>query len=159
MERARKRIKLEEGKPSFSANECTVIDAPYEPQHGGAYVKEEQISEADESGLEESGSEGTEEYQSYESGGEEESDSGSEVAQGSKHNQSTSEANTVSDPYCSECRKSFQSSAEKERHNSKWHYDCICYACDEGFPSQLEFQKVSLLPQTGRIADLTYLLA
>ncbi|KAF5662411.1 zinc finger BTB domain-containing protein [Fusarium circinatum] len=129
-----------EGEPSFSAHQCMVVDA---------HIKEEQISEQDESGSEDSGSEGScsegsdsdgsEEYQSCESGGEEEIKP--EPQADSIHEPSASEANTVSDLYCNECRKSFQSSAEKERHNSKWHYTQICLPCDEGFPDKLAYQK------------------
>ncbi|KAF5628803.1 zinc finger protein [Fusarium sp. NRRL 52700] len=134
MEPARKRIKLEEGEPSFSANPCTVVDA---------HIKREQISEEEESGSEDSGFEdsGSEEYQSCESGGEEEIKPEPQAAQCSSHDLSTSEENTVSDPYCSECRKCFQSSAEKEWHNSKWHYTLICFACDEGFPNKPAYQQ------------------
>ncbi|KAG5820148.1 hypothetical protein H9Q74_000702 [Fusarium xylarioides] len=141
MEPARKRIKLE-GEPSFSANQCMVVDTP---------IKEEQLSDEDDSGSEDSGfegsgseesdSEGSEEYQSCESGGEEEVKSEPQAAQSSSHELSTSEANTVSNSYCSECRKSFQSSAEKERHNSKWHYTQICFACDDGFPDKKAYQQ------------------
>ncbi|KAM5526068.1 hypothetical protein FOXYSP1_02112 [Fusarium oxysporum f. sp. phaseoli] len=131
MERARKRIKLEEGEP-FSADQCIVVDT---------HTKEEQISEEEKSGSEESGSEDSEEYQSCESGGEEESNSEPQVAQGSSHDLSTSEAKAASNPHCSECRRSFQSSADIERHTSKWHYNFICYACDEGFSSESQLHR------------------
>ncbi|TVY70469.1 Zinc finger and BTB domain-containing protein 17 [Fusarium oxysporum f. sp. cubense] len=131
MERACKRIKLEEGEP-FSADQCIVVDT---------HTKEEQISEEEESGSEESGSEDSEEYQSCESGGEEESNSEPQVAQGSSHDLSTSEAKAASNPHCSECRRSFQSSADIERHTSKWHYNFICYACDEGFSSESQLHR------------------
>ncbi|EMT61146.1 Zinc finger and BTB domain-containing protein 17 [Fusarium odoratissimum] len=133
MERACKRIKLEEGEP-FSADEFTVV---------GAHIKEEQISEEEESGSEESGSEDSEEYQSCESGGEEESNSEPQVVQGSGHDLSTSEAKAAYNPHCSECRRSFQSSADIERHTSKWHYNFICYACDEGFPSESQLHRTN----------------
>jgi cobalamin biosynthesis protein CobT len=141
MERARKRIKLEEGEP-FSADQCIVVDT---------HTKEEQISEEEKSGSEESGSEDSEEYQSCESGGEEESNSEPQVAQGSSHDLSTSEAKAASNPHCSECRRSFQSSADIERHTSKWHYNFICYACDEGFSSESQLHRVSTFLWIGKL--------
>ncbi|KAL4730833.1 hypothetical protein ACLX1H_002875 [Fusarium chlamydosporum] len=37
-------------------------------------------------------------------------------------------------PHCQTCKLFFHSNAERERHNSKWHYTNVCWACDEGFP-------------------------
>ncbi|KAL9574145.1 hypothetical protein ACKAV7_001660 [Fusarium commune] len=68
----------------------------------------------------------------------EERESKPKVAQGPGHDLSTPETNTVFYPFCSECRWYFPSNVEKERHNSKWHCNHICYACDEGFPSEPE---------------------
>ncbi|KAF5646593.1 zinc finger and BTB domain protein [Fusarium sp. NRRL 25303] len=111
MEPARKRIKLEEGEPSFSVNQCVVVEA---------HIKEEQLSDGGDSSSEDTGSEGSdsegsEEYQSCESGAEEEIKSEPQAAQSSSHEPSASEANT--------------------------HYKQICFACDEGFPDKQAYQK------------------
>lgn len=155
MEPARKRIKLEEGEPSFSTNQCVVVEA---------HIKEEQLSDEGDSGSEDTGSEGSdseedsegsEEYQSCESGGEEEIKPEPQAAQAPSHELSSKQANAVSHPYCNECRRSFQSGADIERHNSKWHYNFICHACDEGFASQPELHKVSPFLRTGLVSHPT----
>ncbi|KAF5971172.1 zinc finger BTB domain-containing protein [Fusarium bulbicola] len=100
MERARKRVKLEEGEVLSSDDDCIIVDAP--------------VKKAPES---------------------------PKLAQGHSHHLSSLKTNTAPDPFCSECCRYFPSDAEKEKHNSKWHYRNLCHECDEGFPTQAELKQ------------------